>query len=107
MITVLHERCDLQKSAKDRYGTFVWTTQATAVPCEMTPLSSAEKNDRGVIVTTDYLWHTMSGVIPPNSTDWRIVWRGRFFNVQGNVESHYYRGRLQHREAVVRLVLTP
>lgn len=102
MIRILHERCNLESSTKNSSGDTIWTAQATNVPCEMTALSSAEKSDRGVTVTTDYLWVTRSTVIPSTSTTWRIVWRGRTFAVQGHVEDHYSRGRLQHREAVVR-----
>lgn len=103
MIRVLHERCKLESSSKNSVGDVIWTTRATNVPCEMVPQSSVEKNDRGIAVTTDYLWVTRSTVIPSTQTNWRVVWRGRNFTVQGHVEDHYSRGRLQHREAVVRL----
>lgn len=102
MNRVLRERCSIQQSSKNGVGDTVWTTRASNVPCEMVPQNSAEKNDRGVAVTTDYLWVTRSTVIPSTQTTWRIVWRGRNFNVQGHVEDHYLRGRLEHREAVVR-----
>ena len=73
---ILHERCELQVSVADRYGALTWTTKAVGVPCEMVPQSSSEKNDRGVTVTTTYLFLTRSTVIPSTQTNWRILWRG-------------------------------
>lgn len=103
MIRVLRERCDLeQQSEPNRYGETEWVVKASGVPCEMIAQSSAEKNDRGVAVTTDYLWVTRTTIIPSTQTNWRIIWRGRTWTVQGFLEDHYLHGRLQHREGVVR-----
>lgn len=102
MIRVLRERCHLEASEKDRLGDLTWVRKASNVPCEMIPQSSAEKNDRGIAVTTDYLWVTRTTIIPSTQTNWRIIWRGRTWIVQGFLEDHYLHGRLQHREGVVR-----
>lgn len=105
MIRVMHERCRLEASEKDRLGDLKWVVKASNVPCEMVPQSSSEKNDRGVSITTEeYLFVTRSTVIPSTQTNWRIVWRGKTFSVVGFLEDHYLRGRLQHREGVVKRV---
>lgn len=105
MIRVMHERCHFEASETDRYGDKVWVRKASNVPCEMVPQSSAEKNVEGVALTTaDYLFVTRSTIIPANQTTWRIVWRGRHWSVIGFLEDHHLRGRLQHREGVVKSI---
>lgn len=104
MIRVMHERCDLEASEVDRFGDTTWVLKASNVPCEMVPLDSSEQTQRGVAVTTTYQWVTRSTLIPNVQTNWRIIWRGRDFNVVGHVEDYYLRGRLQHRQAVVKFI---
>ncbi|WP_281711775.1 hypothetical protein [Dermacoccus nishinomiyaensis] len=101
MIRVLHERCALYSQVRDRRGDMVWTVMASGVPCEMVPLSSREQAERGLAPTTEYLFVTRSQVLPTRASSWAVAWRGRTWQLKGNLEDHYVRGRLHHREGVV------
>ncbi len=98
---IRRERCLIESSTKNSYGDLVWTVRGINVPCEMVPISSAERNQQGVLITTTYLFVTRSTIIPADQSNWRITWRGRAFSITGTIEQHYLRGRLHHRECVV------
>lgn len=103
MRRVYHERCDLEESVRNQHGDSVWTPVASNVPCEMTPLSSAEKIKGGITLTdTQYQWAARSDA-PKVVGSWRLVWRNKVFTFDGPPEETYIGGRLQQYEAVVKL----
>jgi head-tail adaptor len=90
-------------STTDRYGNDVagtWATHLSDVPAVVQPANTSENVvDRDTVVTR-YRLH-----IGPDTDITaldRIVWRGRTFDIDGDLEQHSRKGTPHHLEAFLR-----
>lgn len=87
----------------DRYGNSVqdWTAPAeVTITCTIQPADSRENVvDRDTVVTRYRLFCAPDTDI--TSAD-RLVWRGRTFEVDGDLEEHSRKSTPHHREAFLR-----
>lgn len=90
-------------STTDRYGNDVldWTTPAeVTISCTIQPADSSENVvDRDTVVTRYRLFCAPGTDVV--SSD-RLVWRGRTFEVDGDLEEHSRKGTPHHLEAFLR-----
>lgn len=93
---ILRERCDIWENV---------AKVATAVPCEMQPVSSTEKEVRGTQAEQTYLFITKDRTIPfAAGAEFYVIWAGQVWNVKGNLADVKVRGRLHHREGIIKFV---
>lgn len=98
--TVTIERAST--STDDAFGnpTNSWSALAEDVPAVVQPVGSAEQVADRDTVTTRYRMHCDPDV--DITAQDRVVWRGRTFQVDGDVEQHSRRGAAHHQEMFLR-----
>ncbi len=95
---ILREHCDVDVEKVDQYGDMIsLVTQAENVPCDMSPIDSVEQAVDNT-VTSRYRIVVGRNVLTASS---RVLWRGQYFEVEGNPEMHAVKGRVSHWEAVL------
>lgn len=103
---ILRDRVNVDRRVKvgeDAMGEPSYEDQEVPYRAEVWPLSSSENVATGQQVTTRFRI-----VLGPDATDVTaadaIAWRGRQYEVEGNVEPHLVMGRLHHHELVAHRV---
>lgn len=89
---ILHDRVLVRRLSVD-HGPY---------PAELQPLTSVEVDEASNTVVTRYKVF-LGPRVDVEATD-SVVWRGREFHVDGDVEQHGAGGRLRHQEAVLHRV---
>ncbi len=71
---------------------------ADKVPCEMNQIDSVEMPIDNTVTSRCRI------VVGPQcaAASSRVLWRGQYFEVEGNPEMHTVRGRVHHYEAIVK-----
>lgn len=101
-----HDTVDVLRAepTTDRYQNTVagsWTTHLEAVPAVVQPADTSENViDRDTVVTR-YRLHI--GASTDITSGDRVVWQGRTFDVDGDLELHSRKGTPHHFEAFLRV----
>jgi len=96
---ILREQCDVDVEKIDQNGdALMLVTVAEGVPCDMSPIDSVEQAVDNA-VTSRYRIVVGRNVLTASS---RVLWRGQYFEVEGEPSMHAVRGRVHHWEAIVK-----
>ncbi len=96
---ILREQCDVDVEKIDEHGDMIaLVTTFANVPCDMSPIDSVEQHVDNA-VTSRYRIVVGRNVLTASS---RVLWRGKYFEVEGEPSMHTVRGRVVHWEAVVK-----
>lgn len=104
---ILHDRIEVVQRVLvgyDDYGNDLYEDVATTWPAEVQPLSSSEIVDAGSQVHSRY-----RAILPAKALDIltsgsAVTWRGKSYEVEGDIEPHTIRGRVHHVEFIAHRV---
>ena len=104
---ILHDRVTVverQLTGYDGYGNPVYEDVETAWPAEVRPLGSSETVAGRSQVQSRYRVFLPAAALDTLSSGGAIGYRGKSYEIEGDVEPHALRGRLHHVELIAHRV---
>jgi hypothetical protein len=88
----------------DDYGNPVYSDVETVFPAEVRPLESSETVAGRTQVQTWFRMFLPVAALDSLSSGGAIGWRGKSYEIEGDVEPHSLRGRVHHVELIAKRV---
>lgn len=104
---ILHDRVSVTErelTGYDAYGNPVYSDVVTEWPAEVRPLGSSETVDAASQVQTRYRVFLPAAALDVLSSGGAIGYRGKSYEIEGDVEPHALRGRVHHVELIAHRV---
>lgn len=104
---IFHDRVSVIERVQDGWGDLgnpIWIETEVPYPAEVRPLFSSETVVAGSQVQSRYRVYMPGRAEAAVSSQGAVTWRGRRFEVEGDVEPHVVMGRLAHIEFIAHFV---
>lgn len=102
---ILHDRVGVierTETGYDQLGNPIYEDVETLFPAEVRPLDSSETVNAASQVQTRYRVFLLPAALGLLTSGGAITWRGKSYEIEGDVEPHTLRGRVHHVELIAR-----